>query len=674
MTDHRPSTPELLLRNILDLPFPSDLQAAPQGDLVAWVSNESGCRNVWVARAGQARTTQARCLTHYSGDDGYTIGQLRWNRACDAVVYVRGTHLMDGVPPNPASAPAGAASPEILSASLSGGEPRRLGTGHSPAVSSATGDIAWIHAAQVWSADERDQRAASRLIVDRGQCGSLAWSPDGMRLAFVSDRGTHSLIGIHDMATRTVRWIAPGVDRDVLPTWSPDSRRLAFVRLAESPAPTWRSRPLGRPWSLWIADVSTGQAHRAWTASEGRGSVFTPFAFGASLAWTPSGELTFPWEGSGWLHLHALAAQAPVDLTPGAFEVAGVALHARANAFVVAANKDQVDGCRLWQLDLASRELTALTPRRAIVVAPAVTGSGAVVALQADARTPLQPVRVDPSEGTRALAPAALPRDFPYGSLVEPQAVAFEAPDGQVIHGQLFLPRPDGLGMERPSVVHFHGGPVRQMFPAWHPVETYHLQYGLNQVLASRGYVVLSVNYRGGAGRGLDFREAPQLGAGGASAYQDAIGAARFLRSRADIDARRIGVYGMSYGGLMTALALARASDLFAAGVDCAGISNWTPAFADAPLEVRQAAAESSPLSASAQWRSPVLFIHADDDREVPFSQTVEMIRTLRERSDAQVECLVLPDEQHDFVRRESWRRAFDATADFFDRKLGRAA
>ena len=68
-----------------------------------------------------------------------------------------------------------------------------------------------------------------------------------------------------------------------------------------------------------------------------------------------------------------------------------------------------------------------------------------------------------------------------------------------------------------------------------------------------------------------------------------------------------------------------------------------------------------------------MLFIHADDDRVVPFGQTVEMIKTLRERSEAEVECLVLPDEQHDFLRRESWRRAFDATTDFFDRKLGRA-
>ena len=676
MTDRRSSAPELLLRHVLELPFPSDLQASPQGDLAAWVANESGARNVWVAHAGPTGTSTARCLTAYRGDDGVSVGQLRWNGAGDAVVYVRGTHLADGVAPNPASAPEGGTPPEVWCASLAGDAPRRLGIGHSPEVSPSTGDVAWIHATQVWSADHRGQRPARPLIVDRGQCGGLAWSPDGARLAFVSDRGTHSLIGVYDLLERQVRWIAPGVDRDVLPTWSADGRQLAFVRLAENPAPTWRARPSGRPWSLWVAEASTGQARCAWAAAEGRGSVFTPFPSGPSLAWTPSGALAFAWEGSGWLHVHLLepSAAEPIDLTPGPFEVASFAVNPGADALVLAANKGQVDGCRLWQVSLASGELTALTPEDVLAATPCVTGSGAVVALQADARTPLQPVVVNPSGEARALAPSALPGDFPSASLVVPQPVAFEAPDGQLIHAQLFLPRQDGQGVERPSVVHFHGGPVRQMFAAWHPLETYSLQYGLNQVLANRGYIVLSVNYRGGSGRGLDFREAPQVGPGGASAYQDAIGAARFLRSRPDIDASRIGVYGMSYGGLMAALALARASDLFAAGVDYAGISNWAPAFAGAPAAERQVAAESSPLAMSAKWHSPVLFIHADDDRVVPFSQTVEIVRALRETSDAEVECLVLPDEQHDFVRRESWRRAFDATADFFDRKLGRAA
>ena len=210
--------PALSLQHVLDLPFPTDLRAAHAGDLVAWVYNEQGSRNVWVANAG-AEAAAARRLTAYDGDDGITLGQLRWSRACDAVVYVSGTLLADGAVPNPASAPAGRGASEVWRVDVEGGAPQRLGAGHSPEVSPATGDVAWIHEGEVWIADEQGQSAARRLIVDRGVCRGLVWSPDGSHLAFQSDRSTYAFIGVYEVATNLVRWLSPGVDRDVSPTW-----------------------------------------------------------------------------------------------------------------------------------------------------------------------------------------------------------------------------------------------------------------------------------------------------------------------------------------------------------------------------------------------------------------------------------------------------------------------
>ena len=87
---------------------------------------------------------------------------------------------------------------------------------------------------------------------------------------------------------------------------------------------------------------------------------------------------------------------------------------------------------------------------------------------------------------------------------------------------------------------------------------------------------MLSVNYRSGIGYGMNFREALNYGAGGGSEFNDVLGGGVFLKSRPDVDPKRIGLWGGSYGGYLTALGLARASDLFAAGVDMHGVHDWT--------------------------------------------------------------------------------------------------
>ena len=271
------------------------------------------------------------------------------------------------------------------------------------------------------------------------------------------------------------------------------------------------------------------------------------------------------------------------------------------------------------------------------------------------------------------LASGAIPPDFPADRLVEPQAVVFASPDGLRVHGQLFLP-PAGRRKPGPAVLFFHGGPYRQMLTGWHPMGAYSFMYGLNQYLANEGYVVLSVNYRGGIGYGLDFREPVNFGAAGASEFQDILGGANFLRGRPDIDPKRIGIWGGSYGGLMTALGLARASNLLTAGVDYAGVHDWRvlePQLAgpNEPAGASQRAFQSSAMADVGKWRSPVLVVHADDDREVPFSQSVELVQALR-RQGVDVEQMVLPDEVHVMLRGRSWLDFFAAADDFFARHL----
>jgi len=275
------------------------------------------------------------------------------------------------------------------------------------------------------------------------------------------------------------------------------------------------------------------------------------------------------------------------------------------------------------------------------------------------------------------MAPAAIPSDFPERALVVPEPVVFPAADGMKIHGQLFLPAGSKPGERRHAMIFFHGGSRRQMLLGWHYGYYYRNAYAFNQYLASRGYAVLSVNYRSGIGYGMEFREALDYGAVGASEFNDVLGAGLFLKARPDVEPDRIGLWGGSYGGYLTALGLARASDLFAAGVDFHGVHDWNdvitnfePAYDPAKRqELARLAFDSSPMASIRTWRSPVLLIHGDDDRNVPFGQSVDLVQALRQKG-VEFEELIFPDEIHDFLVHAHWLKAYRAAADFLDRHL----
>jgi len=238
---------------------------------------------------------------------------------------------------------------------------------------------------------------------------------------------------------------------------------------------------------------------------------------------------------------------------------------------------------------------------------------------------------------------------------------------------------PSGTQEKRAAIIFVHGGPRRQMLLGYPAMDYYSNAYAMNQYLASRGFIVLSVNYRCGIGYGLDFRECKGQGAAGAKEYNDVLGAVKYLRSRPDVDAKRIGIWGGSYGGYLTALALARNSDLFAAGVDFHGVHEWSlednaPSdwlrgpITDRP-KIEALAHVSSPMADIDKWKSPVLLIHGDDDPEVAYAQTPLLAEALRARK-VPVEELVFPDEVHGFLLHKDWLTAYEATAEFFERVL----
>src|SRR6185436_1615963 len=200
-------------------------------------------------------------------------------------------------------------------------------------------------------------------------------------------------------------------------------------------------------------------------------------------------------------------------------------------------NQGDIDRRHVWQVSVTGGTPTALTRGTGIEWSPVALGDGRAIALlHSDARTPAR-VAMRGSDGAlRELVPNAIPAEFPSSALVEPKQVIFKAADGIAVHAQLFLPPDLKPGERRPAAIFFHGGSRRQMLLGFHYMYYYANAYAMNQYLANRGYVVLAVNYRSGIGYGLEFREALEYGAAGASEYQDVVAAGKYMRARADVD------------------------------------------------------------------------------------------------------------------------------------------
>ena len=656
------------LEQVLSAPFPSAPVVAPTSGKIAWVYNARGVRNIWVAEPPAYR---GHSVTAYTMDDGQEISRPTWTPDGRQIVYVRGEGANDaGEYPNPTSDPQGVEQ-DLWIVPVAGGAPRLIGEGSQPAVSPKGDRVAFARKGQIWSAPLDGKQKPEQLIHARGQNGDPKWSPDGGRLAFVSRRGNHSFVGVYNGESKTVHYLDPSVEHDEVPEWSPDSHRIAFVRIPSVGEHQYfaavRSAP---PWSIRVVDATGESAGKeVWKAAEGDGSAFRQLGSEQQLFWAGD-RVVFPWERDGWTHLYSVppAGGEATLLTPGAFEVEHVALSPDGRDVVYSSNQDDIDRRHLWRVAAAGGMPAAVSSGAGLEWSPAVASDGVVVFIHSDTQRQARPAVRLASGEVRDLAPDAIPADFPTDALVDPQQVIFSAADGVELHGQLFLPKNAG-GERHPAVLFFHGGSQRQMLLGWHYMYYYNNAYAMNQYLARRGYVVLSVNYRSGIGYGMKFREALNYGPTGASEFNDVLGAGVYLKTRPDVDPAHIGLWGGSYGGYLTALGLARASDLFAAGVDLHGVHDWTEELGIGRDDAAgRLAFNSSPMANAKDWRSPVLLIHGDDDRNVNFRQTVELVQALRGR--VHVEQLIFPDEIHDFLREADWLAAYHAAARFFDAQL----
>jgi len=695
-----PAPASFTVEQVLSLPTPDNLVASPVGSTIAWTFNERGVRNVYAAD-GPAFTP--RKLTNNKDDDGQELTHLSFSADGKTIVYVRGGDHGGNRPadaPNPAADPIAPKMQVWAVAAAGGAVPKLLGDGDAPAISPDGARVVFTRDRKIFSAPIDGSKAAEQLFANRGSSESPIWSPDGKTLAFVSNRGDHSFIGLFTQG-QPIRYVNPKTTRDEDPVWSIDGRKIAFVR-SPGAGGTPRS-PLEEPqqsWSIMVADVSAPDEATIVATSGDPTDQIARSPVGLNVRWAANDTLVYFSYRDGWQHLYAIKNAGkkgdspdakPLLLTPGNFMVEQVTFAPDHRTIVYNANGGSdaadIDRRHLYKVTVDSPKPVAVTAGAGIEWNPVVTADGTTIAfISAEAkRPPIPAVTAMNSAADKAptlVAADHIPQDFPTEKLIVPQPVVFNASDGAEVHGQLF--RAANRRTRGPAIVYIHGGGPRQMLLGWHYRWEYADDYAINQYFASRGFIVLSVNYRLSVGYGAAYEFPEHAGARGASEYRDVQAAGLYLQRRPDVDPRSIGVWGASYGGYLAALALGRDPDVFAAGVDLHGVHDRLPAVNPSTLahaivgdgitedtlkEALNVEFKSSPISTIETWRSPVLFIHGDDDRTVDFRQTIDLRARLVAKG-VKVEEMVLPDEVHDSLLWRSWKKTAAAAADFFDETL----
>jgi len=673
------SAQNLTLSQLLKTPYVSNLAASSQNTDILFVLNKEGRRNVFKVTPNE----QLQQLTQFNDDDGQEISSLSLSKDGQWAVFVRGGDHGANSMAKPIDPKSGIVAPKIAiySIHLPTGQVKQLAEGDFPALNPDSKTLAFISRDQIMNVPIDGSASAKLLFYARGSSRALQWSPDGKKLAFASRRTTHSFIGVFEQGKKNIHWVAPSFFKDDFPNWSPDGASLAFVRQpatgGEIDSITAKKH---RPWAIMVSNLNTNHIQQIWEAPQTLQASVPAWQGGINLNWPTEQQLVFLSYQDGWPHLYSIAPSGKnfKQITKGNFSVDQISFSSDGKQIAFAANtgkeKQDLDRKHIGVVQVDGSAFRMLTSGDGISSAPIFINQNQQLAIiHGSSKLPPSPAIISLSNN---VAPKRLAQsifqDFDEQALIVPEQVSFKSEDGLLVYGQLFKPK-KAQG-KTPALVYIHGGPRRQMFLGWHFMDYYFYDYAFNQYLASQGFTVLAVNYRMGTGYGYAFQNPDHVGNLGASEYLDILAAGKWLSNQKGIDANKIGVYGGSYGGYLTAFALGKNSDIFKVGVDIHGVHNRERKPADGPTApdadlAAKLASDSSPSNYVDKWTSPVLIIHGDDDQNVNFTQSLDLVNRLKARN-VQAEYLVIPDETHHWMVFDNLLQVKQATAEFLIKHL----
>ena len=524
-----------------------------------------------------------------------------------------------------------------------------------------------------------------------GEARMIDWREDDARIAYrFVDHGAKQ-VGVVDPEEGELVWRTRGPASRQSPAWLADGR-LLFVESGE----------YGTVRRFVIADPETGDRRVIFEERDDeRGTISrgTPQV-------SPDGtRIGAALPVDGWAHVHVFDAETGerTQLTEGEFEDAGVA---GANprwvddeTLVFASNRRDLGQRQLFAADASDGSTWPVVEAEGTNVHPRPSPDGSLVAyIHADAERSSE-LRVAPfsrlgdggnGDSVRRLTRSGVD-EWPVEP-VEPELVSVEREDGTVVRGYLLDPRRTGAvpadATDLPLVVYVHGGPMRQMRAGWHPSRSYGLAYAVQQYLATKGYVGLFPNYRGGIGYGAEFRKS-LAGVEGDEEMADVVALTEHVAEREYVDADSAGIWGLSYGGFATLQLLGTDPDVFSVGVNLAGVSDrpqfqeWAtetkyPEISSSapirrgghPEEAPDSWAESSPVTHLENVEAPLLNFHGTADRYVNVEQQDAVVNRLLEL-DVDFEAEYYPGEAHVFRKRAVWERTLEKTEEAFEKHLG---
>jgi dipeptidyl aminopeptidase/acylaminoacyl peptidase len=409
---------------------------------------------------------------------------------------------------------------------------------------------------------------------------------------------------------------------------------------------------------------------------------------------SPDGKwISFLSDRDGWDHLYVMPSAGggqPVQITKGQFEAWRPSWSPDGTRIAFDSNEGNNPGVRHLGIaalngDPSHAKITMVTSGRGTNIDAQWSPDGRKLVYQhtdpqnsadlfvIDVTTPgAKPVRLTDS----------LPRSIDRAALVEPQLIHYPGPDGKPVPAYLFVPKNLNRAQKHPAVVWIHGDGVNQNYDGWHVQRNYAVYYSFHQYLLQQGYVVIAPDYRGSIGYGSAWREGVYMDVGGKD-FRDAALSANYLKTLPYVDGDRIGVWGLSYGGFFTLLAVTEMPTTYRAAVDVAGVADyamyyedpyhggWTSSRIGTPAEHPEVYAQASPLSHVDRLVRPLLVLHGTADVNVPYLHSVRLIdELLKKKKGDLLEFMTYPGEFHYFTREHVLKDAWTRVDRFFDKYL----